>query len=263
MAKTKAQNLTRLEESLSGSEITALDDLIPGLGRKLHKLISNLGNIQAAQAGHSGTVVLAEQKARDAKGEKPDAMKLQGGRVGDASPALRDDQYVTLGQVRGLLAEQDPEALLDQIPTQKPACRPIGFLGAHQINTGLTNQYGTEVLNEIVYVIGDNESAGRLKIYRIAPDNNFVLLSTLNLTSAPQRMVLQGNYIYACGGGITNLLLLNVSKPNAPEETTVFAMGFATRGLHVQGRYCYVVGDGAGKVVDVSVPGAPSIVGSF
>lgn len=162
MAKTKASNLTRVEESLSGKEIEALNGLEPGLGAKVHRLLTTLGNVQGAQAGHQGTVVIAEQKPTDATGTQPDSMQLQGGKIGDASPAERDDQYVTLGQMRSYLTCENLAGILadcieDEIDLTgqgKPACSPTGLGHPKSIDTGLTTHFAVEVQNEFVYVLG-------------------------------------------------------------------------------------------------------------
>ncbi len=114
MSEGEGQNLRQMRESLSGEEIAALNAVSDGLGLKLHRLISTLGNIQAAQAGHAGPVLIAHQTKKDPQGKTPDAIRLQGGTIGDASPATKDDQYVTLAQIRQLLLCENLAKILSE-----------------------------------------------------------------------------------------------------------------------------------------------------
>lgn len=274
-SRTTAQNLTRLEESLAGEEIEALNKLSPGLGAKVHKLFSNLGNIQAAAAGHQGTVVIAKQKAKDAKGETPDAMKLQGGTIGEASPATKDDQYVTLGQVRSMLTCESLATILEdciedhlEAPRNKPACASLALTNPKTIATGLTSIYGVHAQNEFVVITGDDGADGFVRVYRERADNSFRLIGELTPIAKEriQNTCLQGRFLFCVASAlVTSQILTIVDVLGMPETPAVVSStNIGANGHHVfaQGRWVYVASGGGVTLVDVSTPGLPVVRGS-
>lgn len=112
------QNLSRVEESIDGGEIAALNLIEPGLGNKLHRILSALGNAHAAQAGHKGTVAIKAQTAKDERGRVVPGMTFSGNRAADAADAIDDSDLVTLRQARRLLRDREPNEndLADIIP---------------------------------------------------------------------------------------------------------------------------------------------------
>lgn len=148
---------------LTGAHIAYLNEQCEGLGNALAQTFSFLTKKSDAQAGHNGPVFVAKQKQEKGKPIPEDAMKLQGGRVGDAGPAVNDDQYVTLGQVRAMLScDNLINILADCIDNlegfgqpAKPACQSIRLANPESIATGLSHTYAVEVLDEFVYVLGD------------------------------------------------------------------------------------------------------------
>lgn len=260
MAK-KAQNLTRVEASLSGKEIEVLNGLEPGLGSKIHRLFSTLGNIQSAQAGHQGTVVLAEQKPKTPQGETPNAMELQGGRVGDASPAIKDDQYVTLGQVRAMLQDCDEiaDCLEDRLDDRQvqSACVGLHFTHEKTMETGFDTQFAVEVLNENVYVLGKESNVGYVRIYRIKEDNSFQFMGQKQLSEPMRKMALQGRYIFVTdteSGGSSNFNILDIREPSAPDLIISGNIGTDCTDVVADGRFVYVASADGILIIDTSNP---------
>lgn len=126
-------------------------------------------------------------------------------------------------------------------------------LEAAAIREGLTWKWG----------IG---GGGFLKIYRVAADNTFVLVGSVVLAAAYQKMILQGRYIYACkvSGGSANLVTIDVGRPSAPVAVSTLNVGIPDcLNLHAQGRFVFVVGVSGTVAVDVSVPGSPIVRGTI
>jgi len=84
------QNLRRVEESLNGGEIDALNKMLPGLGSKMQRILSTLGKAHSAQSGHFGPVGIAKQTQSDNRGVTQPALVLGGGaatgKVGATAP---------------------------------------------------------------------------------------------------------------------------------------------------------------------------------
>lgn len=265
MGKTKAQNLTRLEETLSGKQIEALNNLEPGLGSKIHKLFSNLGNIQAAQSGYSGPVVIAEQKPKTPQGDKPDSMQLQGGRIGQAAPAIRGDQYVTLDQVRAMfnceyLAGILEDCIDDHLDTEppKPSCAPINLSNLKSLETELVEIYAVHVQNEFVVVTGNDGSSGHVNTYIIDADNEMHLLAEVDVIAIQhiQNSFLQGRFLYCAGSAdhaSTKLTIIDVLRfPQSGSGNGIVDLGANSLHAHAQGRFAYVTVAGGIKIVDCS-----------
>lgn len=264
------QNTRRINESITGEEIAKLNEVSPGLGNKLHRLLSTFGSSLAAQAGHKGSVGVVKQKTKNQQGIIDPALTLQQDRIAGVDDPIDDLDAVNLRTLRRLLGQLTEDE--DAIPVNplKEVCRPIAMSNGKSVDTGLTVGYAVEVLNEFVYCLGLDGTDGVLEIYTLHGDNEMTLTSRLVLTEEPSQMVLQGHYIYACKVVLftspdfhsNNLTIIDVKMPDAPVEVVRFNVGAATNGLHVQGRYAYVACNASIKIVDVSVPTAPIVVGT-
>jgi hypothetical protein len=259
-----SQNLKRLEESLQGDEIARLNELSPGLGNKLHRMFSGLGSLISAQAGHKGTVAIKKQSSKNSQGIVDAALTMQEDRIAGVDDPIDDLDAVNLRTLRRSLP------VIEQVlPTPdkalKQVSRPIGMTNMKTVATDMTATYASDVLNEHLYVVGEVTGTPRLEIYRIFGANEMELLSTFEPSEAFQRMVLHGQYIFGCrtNAASANLTVINISKPDNPEETALFNTTIAARGIHAQEGYIYVAGVGGIKIIDVSTPEAPRIVGSI
>lgn len=258
------QNTKRIEETLQGTEIAKLNELSPGLGNKLHRMFSGLGNVQSAQAGHKGSVGIKKQKRINPQGITDAAIVLERDRIAGVDDPIDDLDAVNLRTLRRLrqeLVEDDPQAG----SKQKEACRPVALSNMKTIETGMTATYAVEVLNELAYVAGEATGTPAFEVYRIFGQNEFVLIGSVTTSEIFQRMVLHGQYVFGCrnGSNSNNLTVIDLTKPDNPTEIALFNMGAAGKGLHAQGGFVHVACDGSIKIVDVSVPSAPIVTASI
>lgn len=263
MPKDVPQNLKRVEESLTGNEIKALNDLSTGLGHKLHRLFSSLGSSVAAQSGHKGGVGIVKQKAKDTKGVVEAALTLQEDRVAGLADPIEDLDAVNLRTLRRMLPDAT-ETGSTEGDALKEVCRPTTLSNMKTAATEMTEIYVVEVLNEFVYVLGADGFVGVLEVYVLLGENAMFRVGRLELSEIPTRMVLQGHYLYACNvnGGSQNLTVIDVKQPDTPVEVVVFDVGATAANVHAQGRFVYVACAGSCKIVDVSVPGLPIVRGT-
>lgn len=270
MPDNSPQNLRRTEDSLSGEEIAALNGIQSGLGNKLHRLFSSLGQAVSAQAGHKGTVGIKKQEARDVKGVTAPALLLDEDRVGGVADPVNDLDAVNLRTLRRYI-EQIPdvgEGALTPAQVDKQVCRPTALSNMKTAITGMTTIYATEAQREFVYVAGEDNGTPVFQVYRILIDANHTnemrLIASINQSEAFQRMILQGHFIFGCrtNGGSQDLTVIDVKKPHAPVEVALFNVGATCKGLHAQGRFVYVACVGVVKIIDASLPDAPVAKGS-
>lgn len=126
MSRNRPRNLTQIEESLTGQEIKALNATSPGLGDKMHRLISMLGQAHSAQAGFKGPVGFAKQQGRDELQRELPGFMLSGQRAADADDAIDDTDLTTLRQVRRLISQAKDEVSVEEAePTEEVAEDPV------------------------------------------------------------------------------------------------------------------------------------------
>lgn len=259
----KPSNLKRTDETLSGTEIAALNNLEPGLGLKLHRLFSSLGSSVAAQAGHKGPVAIQPMTEKDSTGQVIPAMNLLGGRVGNADDAINDDEYVTLRQARRLLQVPDAETPSADF-TRQQVCQEVSLVNQLKSISGLTAIYTVAALNEFIYVAGANASPA-FQVFRHDFDQNtMTLVGSLTQSEAFQRMDVQGRFIF---GGATSsashrLTVIDCVKPDAPYELTVLDVGKRIWDVKARGRFIYCACTDSVRIVDASVIGALRVFGS-
>lgn len=107
---------------------------------------------------------------------------------------------------------------------------------------------------------------GVFQVYRVRSDelhsNEMVLVGEVATTDALQRIFLQGHFVFGINRSTSNLTIIDVKRPDAPAEVAVFNVGAVCKGLYAQGRFVFVAAVGGVKIVDISVPSAPVVVGS-
>lgn len=107
---------------------------------------------------------------------------------------------------------------------------------------------------------------GIFQVYRVRSDelhsNEMELVGEVATTDALQRIFLQGHYVFGINRGTSNLTIIDVKRPDAPVEVAVFNVGATCKGLHAQGRFVFVATAGSVKIVDISSPSSPVVVGS-
>lgn len=138
------------------------------------------------------------------------------------------------------------------------------FVTASHLYEGIESDDGVELniwnVEDCNSMATPSDPLARFQVYRLGVRNVMELVSTLETTEFLTHMVLQGHYVYAISAGETqNLTIIDIKKPDDPEEVVVFDVGATTRGIHAQGRYITVACDGGVKIVDVTVPSAPVV----
>lgn len=155
-------NLRRIEESLSGEEIAALNGVFDGLGLKLQRVLVALAGGISAQAGHKGKVALAKQTAKDSTGRMAPALELDSDRIAGLADPIEDLDAVNLRTVRRLVEEADPQNSegdsttgISPTDVRRTVCRPLSLSDGNLTASGITTIRDVKVLNEFVYVIGE------------------------------------------------------------------------------------------------------------
>jgi hypothetical protein len=278
MPKKNPPNLVRIEESLDGVMIQALNETSPGLGTKLHRILSALGQAHTAQTGARGPIGIQKQIKLDNKGRVDPAIRLLGNRLSGGAPAEEEDDFVIFSQLRSMLdcealaktlegcaddtgfGQQQPE---DGIPGEPGApgtgtCSTLEFGESHSVDTGLTACYAVQAFNEYVYICGVDGSDPTLNIYRVKANLTLEFLANLVLSQEIRQMVLHGHYLFGCrdGAGSQLVLALDVANPWAPTETDSLDVGFAAQGLYADGVWLFVVGETDVASVDITNPAA-------
>lgn len=151
----KPKTAPHISASLDPQHIAALNAMSPGAGNQLLQVLASIQNTVNKQSGHSGTIILAEQKGADAKGKPDLTLDLKGGRAGDAADAIDDGDYVPLRQVRRLLpgAEDSPD--LETAIKNADPCRPISLTNMKTRITGMNQIHAVEAQREFIYVAGE------------------------------------------------------------------------------------------------------------
>jgi len=146
----------QVNPALDPMHIGALNDLAPGLGNAVSQALTSLANVQAAHAGLKGTPVLAEQKRKDPRGKTALAMDYNGGRSGNAAPAIDGTDHPILSQVRQLIADDVNNQEEPKIPDpQKSVCQETAFGHLRTVNSGFNNVHCVEVMGPYVFVAGE------------------------------------------------------------------------------------------------------------
>ena len=87
------------------------------------------------------------------------------------------------------------------------------------------------------------------------------LLGELLLSSEPNALTVNGNYLYVADGS-DGLRIIDVGNPTAPIEIGFFKTDGFVRDVFVKGTYAYVADDWKGfRIIDISNPSSPSQVG--
>lgn len=257
----KGDNQTQVQSALEPTDIEWLNSQNPGMGQRLNTVLTHLGNVLGAAAGHRGTVVLKKQKGKDTKGVVDATLDASEGRIENVEDPVKDLDAVNLRTLRRyLLQEEDNRLDAEEIKRDKPACRATALTNPKRIQTGLEVLYAVEVLNEHVYVLGEAGGLGFVQIYRIKESNAFVLVGSVQLGAIMQKMVLQGRYLYLTKGN-SGLSLVDVEVPNAPTEVSQVGIS-GGRDVFSQGRWVYTAAVNGVNIVDVSVPTVPVVRGT-
>lgn len=81
--------------------------------------------------------------------------------------------------------------------------------------------------------------------------------------SGLDRIEVEGNYVYGIFGPLDgDLYIFGISDPSSPELVAAYYVGGVTSDLTVTGDYVYVAANGL-KIVDVSIPESPLLVGEY
>ncbi len=282
MPKKNPPNLTRIEESLSGEEIAALNEVKPGLGSKLHRLLSAHGQSLSAQAGHKGPIGVVKQTKIDGGNVAPGII-LDGNRISGGAPAVEDNDFVTLKQVRAMLecdslartlegCAGDAElGTLDLDPDAGggSGCQEMAIGHSKSFDTGMTACHTVVALNEHVYVTGLLAGNPTLEIFRWTTSGEvpFYLVGSLALTAnggiVASHSVLQGHYLYLSGvlftddgpdvAGDATAWIIDVNYPDFPIfMVRLFTEGTSGSSIDVQGRLVFQVVDESIRIYDTS-----------
>lgn len=241
--------------------------------RQQHEQNKRLAEQAEAQAGIRGTVVAARQKKRDSRDLNLLSISLEGGRGGDCDDPVDPTDIVNKRYLDEKLKCSNLVKILEQCldledfggTGGESACDPFELTNQKRIDMAMTGVFAIDGLGEFVYAAGTGVSSTdpELRAYRVSPVGNaFSLVSTLVLTEPITSMILHGHYLLGCEDGGSDLVVIDIKKPDDPEEVAVFALGASARQLHPQGRYAYVATDAGVRIVDLSVPSAPVTVGT-
>lgn len=264
----KTTNKRRPYLEIPKDEIDALPPELRSIFTTLNERLKAITELHESTAGLRGPVGIAKQTKKDNRGVVEAGLQLEGNRAANAADPIDDQDLVTLGYLKRQLACSNLSRILETCAEEEDlldddelsACEPLEFSGSKATDTGLTNIHATQALNEFIYVMGDDTTDGKFQVYRRG-DNDPVLVGELTTTEIFTRMIIQSRFIYGCNPS-GNLTVIDVTKPDAPDEVAVFAIGINAVGIHAQGRFVFVAGDSAIKIIDVSLPGAPVVVGS-
>lgn len=275
MPKTQApQNQRRIDESLSGDEIAALNEVTPGLGNKMHRLLSALGAGLAAQAGHKGTVGIKLPKKKDARGNVEPGLRMDGGRISDLGDPVEGQDAVPLKLIRRLIDPANLTELLSQVDpsvigtpgepgeTGIAGCTPWALRDRRKVTTGLSDVHSVQVLNEFVYVLGVSGATPTIEVYRINSARNLAFVDSATLSQELRRTCLHGDHIYGAvdGAGSTSMYVISIHKPDAMAEVGSVDVTEVINDIHVQGRIAWL-GTVTGVIaVDVSNPAIPVVI---
>lgn len=288
-----------LIERAGKGDFTAIAQLF----RSSSKRFNSLNKLHQANAGAMGPVEIAPQTGKDPSGNSDAALQLVNGGRASGGPAIHDNEFVTLAQLKAATTCQNLVNILancagyltaDDLPggggTTPPgatggnnttkkggggdgkdtsgACsQTTGTLTAPiNLNAApFTAIYAVQVGEEYTYAAG--VSAGPVPlfaVYRYGLEAEFDLLGSCVPTDPLTQMVLQGHYCWGVAvGGTANLTCINVRQPANPTQVVVLPLAAVCNGLHVQGKYAYVATVAGIVVVDISVPPSPQVVATI
>jgi hypothetical protein len=130
------------------------------------------------------------------------------------------------------------------------------------------------VRGELLYMLSSGEQAAGangLAIFRLPPAGEPELLGAAgsSILRAPGSLILSGDVAYASFKGLPTFATFDVSDPGAPRITSTYVDPgndgwIGGLGMTVAGDRLYVSGDnGPSSILDVSVPGAPRLLGRW
>lgn len=106
-------------------------------------------------------------------------------------------------------------------------------------------------------------ASGRYQVYRIGQDNVPVKVGDITTTDILTKIIVAGRYAFGISANVTNnLTIIDHGEPDNPVQIVVFNTGDITTDLSVQGRYIYITSATVMRILDVSVPDTPVIIGS-
>lgn len=259
----KGDNLHQVQTGLDPTDLQWLNDQNPGMGERISTILTHLGNVLGAAAGHRGTVVLKKQKTKNTTGLVDASLDVEEGRIGNVQDPVLELDAVNFRTLKRWAAQAgiDPENVIPE--EQKPVCVPTALNNSNSTDTVLTAIHAVQAHNDFIYVMGASGATGKFQVYlRTRP---LRLIGQLTTTEAFQRMFLLGEYILGVktDGLSQNLTVIDVRKPNALVELTVTNIGSPGQGIHAQGRYAYVATVAAMKIVDLGNVELPVVVGSI
>ncbi len=91
----------------------------------------------------------------------------------------------------------------------------------------------------------------------VAPE----IVGSVPVGHQPRRVAVSGRYAYVVNSGDRELEVIDISDPSAPDVVCSVGMGTSPKLIVVSGPYAYVVDSGALKVVVISDPAKPVVVG--
>jgi hypothetical protein len=98
----KGDNQTQVVSGLEPTDIAWLNEQNSGMGQRLNHVLSSLGNVLGAAAGHRGTVQLVKQKGKNAKGLVDATLDASEGRIASVQDPVLDLDAVNLRTARRL-----------------------------------------------------------------------------------------------------------------------------------------------------------------
>ena len=109
--------------------------------------------------------------------------------------------------------------------------------------TGTADANDVFVLNNRVYVVGNNRTGADFFIYDVAVPTNPILLGSLDLAADGFAVVVSGNYAYvATNHASRELTVIDISNPNTPQLSgSHFNTPAAGRGIAISGNTAYLV----------------------
>lgn len=101
----------------------------------------------------------------------------------------------------------------------------------------------------------------RLVILDISNPADPVAVGHTNILPGIVRDVeVEGSYAYVAAGG-AGLIIIDISNPSAPKETSFYDMPGTASGIAVVGAYVYVLDDDGLRIIDASSPAMPREIG--
>lgn len=242
--------------------------LPPDVGAALNRNFKVIADALSAASGLRGTMNIARQKKMDERSIQHPGMRLEGGRVADLADPIDPQDAATRAWVleqlkcenlRGILEKctdaDDPEE--GDEDGDGGTCQPAELSHQQSTTTGLVSVPGLRGLYPFIYLTGqDGDGVGHFQVYRSQPTNVPIRVADIELSEPASRMVFYSGFAFLITF-TTNLLVVNVSEPDAPVEVTAFDHGITANDICSQGEILYLVGDGAIRTISVANPGSP------